>query len=190
MFNKKNLLILALILLVGTISKSLTLRSPISPSSSPTPQSETQVLSHSTNSPRVFISGGNNAYSSGGVVTLASTDEPSIEMTSYNASGTAEINLYKTTEAALLSYLVHDKDYEQIQTQPDSSQLELVTTLSQQIGGTNNRSESTTVLLPLEQTGIWYATIKLSEVTVNAFIVRSPIGVVVKEGDNQLLFWA
>ncbi len=147
------------------------------------------VLGTARNSeaPRIIINGGSNSYSSGGVIPIASTDEPAVFISSYDFGGEVEISLYKADKDAVLTYLVHDKDAKQLNKRPDVSKYQLITSLKQNItSGYNNESK---VTLPLEETGIWLLYVKSSKSEDFAFVVRSSFGVLTKEGDNQYLFW-
>src|SRR3990167_5391482 len=83
--------------------------------------------------PRVFLSGENNQYGWGGVVSLSAADEPSIIIDSYNISGTADVDIYQAKADDLLSFLTHDE---------------------------------------------------------KNIVVRSGIGIVVKESEKEFIFWA
>ncbi|MFC1711384.1 alpha-2-macroglobulin family protein [Patescibacteria group bacterium] len=141
----------------------------------------------STLSPRLYISGGKEGSLGGGMISLAATDEPAIELTSLEITGEAEITIYKGDKESLLDYLVHDSDNNQINKNIDVSKFEKVGLIKEDIASGWNKS--TKVTLPIEGFGIWLLQIKLGEVTEKAFLVRSNIGSLVKEGDNEYIFW-
>lgn len=146
------------------------------------------VLGSNVRAPQIYISGTGNGYSSGGVIELASTDEPAVQIGGYNISGTAEVAVYQANDDVLLDYLTHDKDGKQKKTTPDSSKMHYVTTIKKDINtGSSNQGDKVT--LPLSEVGIWYLNIKLGSTTTNAFVVRSNMGVVAKKGDNEFIFW-
>jgi len=69
------------------------------------------VLGRGYRTPGIYIYGGSDrTFSSGGLIALASTDEPAVQVEGHNISGSAEIALYVANEEALLDYLTHDKD--------------------------------------------------------------------------------
>lgn len=146
-----------------------------------------QVLGRNTAAPQIFISGLNQKYNSGGVIPIASTDEPSVQIGGYKISGKAEIALYQANKEALLTYLLHNKDGNQIEKSPDVNSFQYVTTVTQDINITSYSSSR--VLLPLTEKGIWYVTVTIGKTKVDAFIVRSSIGVIAEEGDNEFIFW-
>src|SRR3989338_9722707 len=80
---------------------------------------QSKVLGSNTQIPQIYISGGKQGYSSGGLIALASTDEPAVIIGGYNISGDAEKTMYQANEGALLDYLTHDKDGKQTKKNPD-----------------------------------------------------------------------
>src|SRR3989344_5879322 len=84
--------------------------------------------------PRIYLSGGNYKYSSGGVISYSTVDEPVIEINAYNVSGTAVVDIYRANLDNLLDYLVHDEKNNQINTKIDYSNLELLTSIKHNIG--------------------------------------------------------
>lgn len=152
------------------------------------PTNRPDVLGSSARAPQIYISGSGEGYSAGGVIELASTDEPAVQIGGYNVSGNAEIALYQANDDALLDYITHDKDGKQIKKTPDESKIHYVTTIKKDIN-TGNNNEGAKVTLPLSEKGIWYLKIKLGSTNANAFIIRSNIGAIAKEGDNEFIFW-
>jgi len=138
--------------------------------------------------PTIYISGG-DGYGSGGVIPLASTDEPAVYIASYSYSGEVEISLYRGDEQSLLDYLTHNKDNAQLKKKPDVSKFSLVTTIKQSIAS-SGFTNTVKTLLPLEENGIWFLQMKTAKSEEYAFVVRSDYGVLAKEGDHRLVFWA
>src|SRR3990172_10485091 len=68
-------------------------------------ESEQQVLARNIQAPQIYIYGGERSFSSGGMIAIASTDEPAVQIGGYNISGSAEIAVYKADEQTLLDYL-------------------------------------------------------------------------------------
>src|SRR5579871_470082 len=146
---------------------------------------QTQVLGSKSETPEIYIYGGESGYIAGGVISLASTDEPAIQIGGYNLSGKFRVMLYQASDDALLDYITHDAKGQQIKKTPDPSKIQYLTTVDQSASGDSNVK----VLLPLSPVGIWYATITNGSKTTSAFIVRSHIATLLKEGDNQFIFW-
>ena len=89
---------------------------------------EPAVLGDKT--PRIYISRGSNySYASGGVIPLASTDEPSVFIDGYGYTGEADVTLFESNENALIDYLIHDDKNNQTKTPPDTSKLKQVVNL-------------------------------------------------------------
>src|SRR3989344_2330050 len=74
-----------------------------------------------------FISiAGLRSYQSGGLIPIASTDEPAVNVSSYNLRGQGKASLYEANIDALLNFLVHNDEYEQLNKDPDLSSFRLV----------------------------------------------------------------
>jgi len=71
-------------------------------------QTSPQVLGRSSRTPALYISS-QEGYGVGGMISLPSTAEPSIQITSFDLSGKGELAVYQANEEALLNYLIHDK---------------------------------------------------------------------------------
>ncbi|KKU48120.1 MAG: Alpha-2-macroglobulin domain protein [Candidatus Woesebacteria bacterium GW2011_GWF2_46_8] len=138
-------------------------------------------------SPEIFISKTDGGYGKGAVVSLSSTADPALILNTYNISGLAQFSLYKASEEVLISYLLHDKDGNTLQKSVDISSLELVSKFEQAI---TSGTGGTKVSLPIKDAlGIWFLQIKIDNFTENVFVIRSNLGTLVKEGDNQFVFW-
>ena len=138
--------------------------------------------------PQLFVSGGKEYYSGGGLISLSSIEEPAVKLVSYNLSGQATIEVYRAGESDLLNFLVHNADNKQLYKGPDLSNLHFVKSFKANIS--QNDPTPPKVLLPLEESGIWFLKVSVGDTSDNAFVVRSKNGLVVKEGDNQYVFWA
>ena len=148
---------------------------------------EPAIIRTNREAPRIYISGGDPDYSAGGLIALASTDESVVNIAGYNIEDEVEVMMYAADERAMIDYLIHDKDGKQTKKGPDVNSLRHVTTIKQQID--DNSHNGTEVFLPFDETGIWYLKVKNGSTEVHAFVLRSDNGVVVKEGDNQFIFW-
>lgn len=137
--------------------------------------------------PQIYISGGEHSYSNGGLIALASTDEPAVVIGGYNLSGDADITMYEADEDSMLNYLIHDKDGKQIYKNPDVSKFHYVTNTQHSIN--TSTYQGSKVPLPLRDSGIWYLKVKIGGIQADAFVLRSNIGVLTKEGDNEFIFW-
>lgn len=191
LLSNKSLLIFPLLFLVIGFTVLLSLQDkqiPVKPRDvTPQPTKNSDVLGRGYAPPQIYIYGGDQKFSSGGMISLASTDEPAVTIGGYNISGSAEIEVYETNDDALLDYLAHDKDGKQTRKTPDSSKIQYITTVKKDVNtGENSGSK---VLLPLKEVGIWYLKIKLGQVSSDAFVIRSNIGTLLKEGDNEFIFW-
>ncbi len=138
--------------------------------------------------PDLYLYGGESTFSRGGLVELSSTEEPSINVRAYHISGNAKIDIYKAGKEDILNYLIHDGENNQLQKETNFEKFEYVTSVDQKID--SDVDEDIKVTLPLEESGIWFARIVMEDYTSGVFILRSKTGVLVKEGNNELVFWA
>lgn len=138
--------------------------------------------------PKLFVSGGRENRPSGGLIALSAAEEPLVELTSYETGGEAEITVYRASQEALLDYLTHDDEGKQLKVTPDEDHLDQLTIFTHQVA--SGYGQGSQVTLPIEGSGIWYLKINFSGATEHAFVIRSQTGVLVKEGDDELIFWA
>jgi uncharacterized protein YfaS (alpha-2-macroglobulin family) len=156
-------------------------------------QSNNEAISQTTvlgsyayyQTPQIYISAGENAYSSGGLISLASTDEPAVFINGYKITEDASIEMYKANEDAVLAYLTHDDKGKQLKAEPDISKFTFVT----QVKTAVDTAQGTKVILPLENSGVWYLKVTVNGITSHAFVVRSESGTILKEGNNEFIFW-
>ena len=136
---------------------------------------------------QMYVYGGDN-YSggSGGVISMSSKDQPSIYLSSYNVAGQADIAVYRSSIDAVLKYLTHDSENKQLNKNVDTSSFELLGTTTHNI---QSGDQQNILPLPIDGKGIWYVTIKLPNILVDGFIIRSDNGIIAKEGNNKLIFW-
>lgn len=181
------LTLIALLTLTVTLKSQPKNRSPSNGSASYQPTKPTpnpRVLA--AESPLVYITNSGYGYSSSSLMAVPSTDSPTVEITGINYTGSLTINIYKANEDQLLNFLIHDKDNNQLKDKADTSSMEFVTSLQQNLVKSEN---SQNVLLPINNNGIFYLELKYASVTSGSFLVRSDNGVLAKEGDNQMIFW-
>lgn len=146
------------------------------------------VLGSNTQLPQIYISGGDQGYTSGGIIALSSIDEPAVVIGGRERlSGEVEIKIYEANENALLEYLIHDKDGKQLKKDPDISQFRYLTSVKQNIHTTSYQGSK--ILLPLGEIGIWYLEVLRNSTTTKAFVIRSDTGILAKEGNNEFIFW-
>lgn len=190
-FNKVLLALLILISIVGFAAVRLQIGSKQKIIQPPSVINSEKVLGSGSRSgyqsPQIYISGGEQGYSSGGMIALASTDEPAVMIGGYKISGEAEVAVYHADENALLDYLTHDKDGKQTKKSPDVNQFQYVTTVKQNIDSSSY--QGTKVTFPFAEIGIWYLKVKIGSTEADAFVLRSNIGVLTEEGDNEFIFW-
>lgn len=128
----------------------------------------------------IFVTGP-NSYEQNGIISLASTDEPSVTVGSQNVFEDISLDVYKTDQDALLQFLRHDAKDQQLSPAVKADSLKELGSLKVQKEGK--------VVLPIEEEGIYLLRLSAEGKVVYSFVVRSRVGVVVKEADNALLFW-
>ncbi len=149
--------------------------------------SEAAVLGDSSRGAQIYIYGSDNQYSSGGLVSLASTDDPVITIGGYNLPQAMTLSLYEAPLESVFTYLKHDKEGKQTQNAIDPQSFKPIAEFSQSIASSTDEQK---VSLPLAETGVYYLRLVAGNSTVNAFIIRSSIATVVQEGEKELIFWA
>src|SRR3990167_7913297 len=135
---------------------------------------------------QIYISG-KDEYSAGGLLPVASKDEPAIYVGGYDFNGNVDISLYEADESSLINYLIHDKEGKQINRKQDAGKFRFITKLNHQV--TSGSDDGSKVLLPLADKGIYFVRVKAQNQDIDSFIIRSDLGVAVKEGDNEFIFW-
>jgi alpha-2-macroglobulin len=141
-----------------------------------------------SNKPNIYISN-TEGYGAGGVIPLTINEEPAVNVNSYNIEGTATVEIYSANVDQMLSYLLHDKDGKQRIKSVDSTGLTKLSSIQLSI---NSKSQSETrFLLPIgdKEHGIWFIKLSLGKTVTDSYVVRSGFGVMVKEGDNDLVYW-
>ncbi|MGD9129505.1 MAG: alpha-2-macroglobulin family protein [Candidatus Woesebacteria bacterium] len=120
------------------------------------------------------------------VIAQSSLEEPAVWVGDHKLNGELELRVYKATLTSLLEYLAHDEDNNQVNPDVRASELEQLVTINEPIAFAQKK-----ILLPLEETGVWYLEARFKGETWvgKTFLIRSKTGVLVKEGNNELIFW-
>lgn len=150
-----------------------------------TVQHDPQVLGESEEKVSEIFAYKNNSYERGGIISFTSTEEPAVMVSGYNASGSANVDIYEADYGRILDYLVYDKDKNRINWEVDVAGLNKIISFPQSV-----EEEASQLLLPLAKSGVWFVRITLGEAKEDFFAVRSGFGAIVKEDDDQMLFWA
>ncbi len=110
-------------------------------------------------------------------------DENLIIDNNSSLSATTEIRLYSLTSKELLEGLLH-QDYKISTESTDYSKFKLIhwTTIKE--------LERTNFTIPLSDFGAWCVVAKQNNIEQSAFIVRSPIASMVKNGKDGLILWS
>ena len=127
----------------------------------------------------------NNSYEQGGLIEIASTDEPTVKLGSVGISGSATVTTYQATYDDLLNYLIHNDKYEQKNKSIDVSKLSQVSQATFQINADNDSA----MPLSVGDNGIWFVRADLNGTVGEAFIVRTDVGSIATQGDNQIVIW-
>jgi uncharacterized protein YfaS (alpha-2-macroglobulin family) len=127
----------------------------------------------------------NNSYEQGGLIEIASTDQPVIKIGSVGVSGGATVTTYQASYDDLLNYLIHNDKYEQKNKSIDVNKLSQV---SQTVFQVNSENDSA-MPLSVGENGVWFVRADLNGVIGEAFIIRTDVGAIASEGDNQISIW-
>ncbi|QQS61289.1 MAG: hypothetical protein IPN70_05395 [Candidatus Moraniibacteriota bacterium] len=123
---------------------------------------------------------GQNMYERNGIIPIASTDEPVVNVGGENISGEITVDVYRSNIGKVLEFLRYEKEKEQKSFIIDPSQLTKIISLPH----SNGR-----VTLPLEKSGIFLLHIYSEKESLYSFVIRSTFGTIAKEGDNEFIFW-
>lgn len=126
-----------------------------------------------------------SSYERGGVIEIAATDAPVIKIGSVNTSGLAKVTTYEANYDALLQYLIHNDDYDQKNKNVDLGQFQQISQTQMQV----NADDDSTLPLSIGENGIWLVRAELNGVVGNAFVIRSEVGSIASEGDNEIIIW-
>lgn len=154
------------------------------------PESYEDTSRQGFRAPQIYLYGQNDegqSQSSGGFIAQAATDEPALYIGGYMMQGEAELSVYEANEETLFSFLLHDKDGNQIKKKVDSSKLKFITTIHHSLLSKEN--EQVKIVMPFAKTGLWYVRVKQGKSVAEAVVLRSNLGVYAEEGDNELIFW-
>src|SRR6185503_16836764 len=97
------------------------------------------------------------------MISLASTDEPSVAIGGYDVTGKVEVSVYEANEQALLDYLTHNKEGKQTKKNPNISDFRFIAIINHTI--TSSYGSGSKLLLPLRETGIYFLRIKQGSVS-------------------------
>ena len=130
--------------------------------------------------PYIFIQG-KNEYERNGVMSFTSEEEPVLTLTS-SVTDEITVDVYASNKDDLLEYLKYDGEHKQINDEPRVH--------------TDAKIETRTVHagdkfpLTIDKEGIYVVHAYAGDTENYAFVVRSRVGIVVKESRDGLIFWA
>lgn len=144
------------------------------------------LISQSSDNPSVSISK-SDSYANG-LIAFTSVEEPKIDVSASKTSGAATVEIYQADMDHLLTYLVHDSKYQQLNSNIDVTGFSHLQDLS--ISLTGSDSQPTTVSLPLVANGIFFVRVKKDNLTAETFIIRSTFGSIAREAKSSLVVWS
>ncbi|EKD26081.1 MAG: hypothetical protein ACD_79C01377G0001, partial [uncultured bacterium] len=133
--------------------------------------------------------GGNQYYYSNmqGLINFSDLENPQIEINVINVTGMLTANLYKADVNKLLTFLKHDKEFNQIDKSLSTSGMEKVSSFSFDVKDV--KGGGTTVNLPSGELGIWLVDVNIGGLKKQSFAVVSNFGVMITEGETDFIFW-
>lgn len=137
---------------------------------------------------QIYISG-NEGSPSGGIISQTSLEEPTISISSYDITGEVTVDIYKASQQEIISFLQYNDDGKRINPEISTENLEKVAGLNHSLNKSGSADKSR-ISLPISGKGIWLLKISSNQVTTEAILVRSNLGVISKEGNNEFIFWA
>lgn len=129
-----------------------------------------------------------NGYGFEKIINFSANEKPQISLNNYQLEGEANIKIYQSGVDTLLKYLTHDKDNNQTQ-KIDSTDFKLLSELKKSVVYNQNTANENIFDLPIQDIGIFYLKIDLKNVSQDAMVIRTNLGVTVNQGKDNLLFW-
>src|SRR3989344_8518334 len=155
---------------------------------------ETAVLARANEVPPEInihkLDTGRNQYFYGGMqglINFSDLENPQVEINVKNVTGNLTINLYKANVNKLLTFLQHDKEFNQIDKSISTSGLEKVSSFSFNVNDV--KGAGTTVNLPSGELGIWLVDVDIGGLKKQSFAVVSNFGVMTTEGETDFILW-
>jgi hypothetical protein len=149
-----------------------------------------------TTSGSMYFSSNSNSYSNGGVVVLSTNQKSEITIDGYQVSGAGSFTLYKVSKDDLLNYLVYKRqvgeNYGSALSKVNNLDLNKMTkVLSFEQPIDLYANQTITMALPFhnDEIGVWFLKGRVNDVDVETMIIRSNLGAIVHEGNNENIFW-
>jgi len=143
----------------------------------------------------IHISGGDYAYSMGGVISYSSVDKINLRIGAYKTAKNGKIALYKTDIAEVLKYLQY-KTNDNGSTEQTNKQPELNDESYSYLGSLDfdvplgeYDSGEANVDLPINEAGIFYIDISLGDQSSKAYVIVSNFGVYSTQNKDSFVFW-
>lgn len=134
----------------------------------------------------ISISNDKGGYGSGGIISQTTNEDPIVNASIFDyKSDTAKIEIYKADKEDLINYLLHNKDGNQLNADVDTKDMYLASSFDQDMNGGSIR-----ITIPDASSGIWLIRVAADETDRKAFVVRSSFGATVKNGNDEMIFWA
>jgi hypothetical protein len=180
-----SVLTLAISNLLFSLAQPLPLPAGSIPPANSAPPAAAAVLGRSTSLPNLYISNNKDNFNTGGVLSQSTLDEPAIQLTSLDSKGdTANIEIFSAQITDILNFIIYNSENKQTNQSVDTSGLTKINSLSTTLSSDENR-----ILLPIENEGIWLLKISMGTSVNYAFLIRTPIAGVIKEGNNEAVIW-
>lgn len=126
-----------------------------------------------------------NRYGNGsGLMAFPSTGEPKISIYAHKTSGAATLEIYTVSLEDILTFLTHDKKYNQLSSKINSSNFTHVSDVKLNLTENEN-----TFTLPINSTGMYFIRIRQGDLNNDTFVIRSSIGILAREAKSSLVTW-
>jgi len=125
-------------------------------------------------------------YSSRRLIVWGVHQEPSIKISTFDkVKRDVKVDIYKISKDELLDFLTYkiQGDNRYLVNTPDISKFNKVATIDAK------DDEDETTLLPIDGQGLWLLRAYSANVESFSAIIRTAIGTVAKEGDNEIILW-
>lgn len=151
-----------------------------------------QVLGKKTDAKETFLTFAKeeDGYTYGGLLSFTTEENPAFFLYG-DALGKADVKLYRADKASLLEYLRYEKDSDGDVKERNRTVNTDQFTMVAEMEKTIKPEEREKIMFPLGDPGIYYVQARNgSEVKGEAFLSVSNMGALVREGNDEYIFWA
>ena len=144
-------------------------------------------LAEAAEKPSIYIVSSDNPYQYGGVLPFTSEQEVVLNL-SGNFHGEATVTVYEASVDDVLNFLVYSERTNEYG-EPERTQINAIPTISADALTEMNVRGTEKFSIPIDRSAIQLVEVRAGDLRNFAFVVRSDVGAVVVEGNNEMIAW-